>query len=318
MPNKPQKREPLQKHDIFSFMSHGITKAWARAKNVYGVAVLIGGAWFTLAAAVNQKARESADVSFWFTYGAPAGCLLIAFLIHLCWLAPYESYTELWDAKEEMETDLQKQVSELKTEIGILDGRVAAISAPRFRIQCGEKTTKRDGIFNQPVMTSSGAPYNFQRSIALFGFRLWNLGAKTAKKCRVRIVRIEKDSLPICSDIAGLGFEADNPGDDLEEVDIANNVPARLTVFSIFHEDGQICAGSADLRWRHASIHPLFKQSGEYDFVISISSDGDGSDPTLTQDERFTFHWRGDYKQSKIQYRGPNVYVHPGTQMAIV
>jgi hypothetical protein len=142
--------------------------------------------------------------------------------------------------------------------------------------------------------------------ISFFGFRLWNRGVMAARGCRVRLIGIEKKGVQICGDISALPFEADNREDDLEIVDVPNEVPQRVTVFSVFH-NGQIAAGSGNMKWRHDDIAPLFQENGEYAFIIAISDQTEGGEK-VTQREQFICHWRGNHLSSEIEYRGPNKY----------
>ena len=72
----------------------------------------------------------------------------------------------------------------------------------RFKIECGEMTTKRDcsiALFESDANTGI-ILRRYRVGIAFFGFRLINLGATTATNCRATLVGIEKDSVSICSD----------------------------------------------------------------------------------------------------------------------
>jgi hypothetical protein len=215
------------------------------------------------------------------------------------------------------ENDLNGLRQEIGAEKRARESAIAALSAridfmrkPRFEIECGEQTTKRRGQITpqypdplNPGLVILGQPIG----IAFFGFRLWNRGIVSARNCKVRLISIEKNGVPVCGNIAALPFEADNREDDLEVVDVANDIPQRPTVFSVFH-NGQIAAGSGNMKWRHDDIAPLFQETGEYTFVVAISDQTDGSEK-VTQRERFTCHWRGNHNSTVIEYRGPNKYI---------
>ncbi len=185
----------------------------------------------------------------------------------------------------------------------ILEHRLAYLKEKRFEIECGESTTKRDAVihiqitqFNPPMIGHTSRP------IAFFGFRLINRGAMPSINCRATLIRIQdKNGYSICQNVAALPFEAKNQGDDLDVVTIHQNVPQPISVCSIFNDNNEVAAGSGNMKWRHDSIHELFKSYDPYDFIVAIADETETGEKE-TQIEVFRFHWKGNAKDSAIEH----------------
>jgi hypothetical protein len=260
--------------------------------------------------------KEELLTTFAFGVGASLVVGLAVFFSYFFLVVPRNMLFEQQDANDGLRTDisgLQTQIQAEKnareTAVNELKSQIEFMQSPRFEIECGEGTTMLEGKFWYDIhnVVTGGVSRGYDR-IAFFGFRLWNRGAQPARKCRVRLVGISKNGKPLSTAIAALGFESDNPGDDLEECDLYNDVPGRLSVFSIFHSGARVAAGSGNLKWRHEPIESHFKEPGIFEFLISISYDAEGDDQKLTQQERFACHWGGSHTNSSIEYLGTNHY----------
>ncbi len=208
------------------------------------------------------------------------------------------------DQRKAVETG-KSRIEELEREAARISLEHAAeiekIKKPKFKVLCGDDhhTIGRSGFITRFALdTSTGHQTLFKEGIAFFGFKIVNLGATTAVNCRVSLARIERNGIVICHNSGALPLEARNRGDDLEFADIPHDVPQSVTICSILHETDEVCAGTGNLKWRHAPIGGLFNEHGDYIFHVDISADG-----VLTQHERFTFTWDGTWKTSMISHQ---------------
>lgn len=116
---RKRRKKPLR---CFYFWIHGLTKAFTKTTNHYGLQILLFGFIYTIIDIYipendREKKFKGFDMSFWITYLIP-GFFALCFLIWQIFRAPYEIYREQWKEHrmdiEDKDADIERLENRLK------------------------------------------------------------------------------------------------------------------------------------------------------------------------------------------------------------